>query len=124
MKREKNIITFQIFMCFIVCIICTLYPFPVMAQEKANITFSKELTKKEAADFKEPEAVYEDENGIKYQLADWELEEKAGEEKLAPMEKQVRYLGLEDGEEIPETIYENTGLSRSLYKTEIMTVNE
>lgn len=124
MKKENNIIKFRIFMCLMlmVCIICTLYTDPVMAQKSTNITFSKKLTREEAADLKEPDAVYEDENGIKYQLVNWELEEKMGEEKWIPTEKQVRYLGLEDGEEIPETIYGET--KEALHKTESRTINE
>ncbi len=67
---------------------------------KKILPFQKKLTREEAADFEEPDAFYEDEDGIKYQLTEWELEEKAGEETRVPMEKQVRYLGLEDGEAI------------------------
>lgn len=94
-----------------------------------NITLSKELTKEEAAAFKEPESFYEDEQGNSYELLNWELEEKMGEEKKIPVEKQVRYLGLEDGEEIPEIIYEEMqpqqwGSSGTLLKTEVTTINE
>ncbi len=94
-----------------------------------NITLSKELTKEEAAAFKEPETIYEDENGNSYELLNWELEEKMGGEKKIPVEKQVRYLGLEDGEEIPETIYaemqpQQLELSSTLRKAEITTINE
>lgn len=92
-------------MCFILCMICSVYTYPSMAQEMKSITFSKKLTREEAAAFKEPDNTYEDENGIRYQLLNWELEEKTGEEKKIPLEKQIRYLGLEEGEEIPETIY-------------------
>ena len=137
-------------MCFIVCMMCTIQTSPILAQETKNITFSKKLTREEAADFEEPDAFYEDEDGIKYQLTEWELEEKAGEETRVPMEKQVRYLGLEYGEAIPETINAKTPfpqpnlpeatitesqlrenqeetpaqLSGSLHKTEIQTINE
>ncbi len=94
-----------------------------------NITLSKELTKEEAAAFKEPENIYKDENGNSYELLNWELEEKVGEEKTIPVEKQVRYLGLEDGEEIPEIIVaemqpQQLELSGTLCKTEMTTINE
>ena len=49
----------------------------------------RDRTREEAADFEEPDAFYEDEDGIKYQLTEWELEEKAGEETRVPMEKQM-----------------------------------
>lgn len=105
MKKENNIIKICGSMCFILCMICSVYTYPSMAQEMKSITFSKKLTREEAAAFKEPDNTYEDENGIRYQLLNWELEEKTGEEKKIPLEKQIRYLGLEEGEEIPETIY-------------------
>jgi hypothetical protein len=150
MKKKNNSIKLLTFMCFIVCMMCTIQTSPILAQETKNITFSKKLTREEAADFEEPDAFYEDEDGIKYQLTEWELEEKAGEETRVPMEKQVRYLGLEDGEVIPETINAKTPfpqpnlpeatitesqlrenqeetpaqLSGSLHKTEIQTINE
>ncbi len=94
-----------------------------------NITLSKELTKEEAAVFKAPENIYEDEQGNSYQLLNWELEEKMGKEKKIPVEKQVRYLGLEDEEEIPETIDakmqpQQSELSGTLYKAEITTLQE
>lgn len=150
MKKKNNSIKLLTFMCFIVCMMCMIQTSPILAQETKNITFSKKLTREEAADFEEPDAFYEDEDGIKYQLTEWELEEKAGEETRVPMEKQVRYLGLEDGEAIPETINAKTPfpqpnlpeatitesqlrenqeetpaqLSGSLHKTEIQTINE
>ena len=94
-----------------------------------TITINKKMTIEEAGELSEPSKEYEDENGILYQLVNWELEEKTGEEKTVPMEKQVRYLGLEDGEEIPETIYAQTQpqqseLSGILRQTEMTTLNE
>ena len=75
-------------MCFIVCMMCTIQTSPHTGTGKQkNITFSKKLTREEAADFEEPDAFYEDEDGIKYQLTEWELEEKAGEETRVPMAK-------------------------------------
>ncbi len=150
MKKKNNSIKLLTFMCFIVCMMHIISYMPILAQETKNITFSKKLTREEAADFEEPDAFYEDEDGIKYQLTEWELEEKAGEETRVPMEKQVRYLGLEDGEVIrkktinaktpfpqpnlPEATIESqlrenqektpAQLSGSLHKTEIQTINE
>ena len=98
MKKENNIIKICGSMCFILCMICSVYTYPSMAQEMKSITFSKKLTREEAAAFKEPDNTYEDENGIRYQLLNWELEEKTGEEKKIPLEKQIRYLGLEEGD--------------------------
>ena len=79
MKKENNIIKICGSMCFILCMICSVYTYPSMAQEMKSITFSKKLTREEAAAFKEPDNTYEDENGIRYQLLNWELEEKTGE---------------------------------------------
>ena len=66
MKKENNIIKICGSMCFILCMICSVYTYPSMAQEMKSITFSKKLTREEAAAFKEPDNTYEDENGIRY----------------------------------------------------------
>ena len=51
MKKENNIIKICGSMCFILCIICSVYTYPSMAQEMKSITFSKKLTREEAAAF-------------------------------------------------------------------------
>ena len=97
-KKKNNSIKLLTFMCFIVCMMCTIQTSPHTGTgNKKNYLFKKKLIREEAADFEEPDAFYEDEDGIKYQLTEWELEEKAGEETRVPMEKQVRYLGLKMG---------------------------
>ena len=63
MKKKNNSIKLLTFMCFIVCMMCTIQTSPILAQETKNITFSKKLTREEAADFEEPDAFYEDEDG-------------------------------------------------------------
>lgn len=97
MKKKNNSIKLLTFMCFIVCMMCTIQTSPILAQETKNITFSKKLTREEAADFEEPDAFYEDEDGIKYQLTEWELEEKAGEETRVPMENRYAILAWKMG---------------------------
>lgn len=56
MKKKNNSIKLLTFMCFIVCMMCTIQTSPILAQETKNITFSKKLTREEAADFEEPDA--------------------------------------------------------------------
>ena len=50
----------------------------VMAQ--TELTFTEKLTIEEVRELSEPEKDYEDENGIRYELKHWELQEKEGEE--------------------------------------------
>lgn len=50
----------------------------VMAQ--TELTFTEKLTIEEVRELSEPEKEYEDENGIRYELKHWELQEKEGEE--------------------------------------------
>ena len=46
----------------------------VMAQ--MELTFTQKLTIEEVRELSEPEKEYEDENGIRYELKHWELQEK------------------------------------------------
>ena len=41
MKEKNNSIKLLTFMCFIVCMMCTIQTSPILAQETKNITFSK-----------------------------------------------------------------------------------
>ena len=41
MKKKNNSIKLLTFMCFIVCMMCTIQTSPILAQETKNITFSK-----------------------------------------------------------------------------------
>ena len=61
----------------------------VMAQ--TELTFTEKLTIEEVRELSEPEKEYEDENGIRYELKHWELQEKEGEEiKDAPRGKEKK----------------------------------
>ena len=97
MKKKNNSIKLLTFMCFIVCMMCTIQTSPILAQETKNITFSKKLTREEAADFEEPDAFYEDEDGIKYQLTEWELEEKAEKKHEYPWKNRYAILAWKMG---------------------------
>ena len=74
----------------------------VMAQ--TELTFTEKLTIEEVRELSEPEKEYEDENGIRYELKDWELQEKEGEEITRTLEKRVEYPKVEAAEEVPEII--------------------
>ena len=74
----------------------------VMAQ--TELTFTEKLTIEEVRELSEPEKEYEDENGIRYELKHWELQEKEGEEITRTLEKRVEYPKVEAAEEVPEII--------------------
>lgn len=74
----------------------------VMAQ--TELTFTEKLTIEEVRELSEPEKDYEDENGIRYELKHWELQEKEGEEITRTLEKRVEYPKVEAAEEVPEII--------------------
>ena len=72
-------------MCFILCMICCLSIHIPYGTEMKKYYFSKKLTREEAAAFKEPDNSYEDEKTeLEYQLLNWELKKKTGEEKRFP----------------------------------------
>ena len=71
----------------------------VMAQ--TELTFTEKLTIEEVRELSEPEKDYEDENGIRYELKHWELQEKEGEEITRTLEKRVEYPKVEAAEEVP-----------------------
>lgn len=54
----------------------------VMAQ--TELTFTEKLTIEEVRELSEPEKEYEDENGIRYELKHWELQEKKGKKVPVP----------------------------------------
>ena len=64
MKKKNNSIKLLTFMCFIVCMMCTIQTSPILAQETKNITFSKKLTREEAADFEELAMWLSDKYGV------------------------------------------------------------
>ena len=70
----------------------------VMAQ--TELTFTEKLTIEEVRELSEPEKEYEDENGIRYELKHWELQEKEGEESTRTLEKRVEYPKVEAAEEV------------------------
>ena len=66
--------------------------------------YGRKLTIEEVRELSEPEKEYEDENGIRYELKHWELQEKEGEESTRTLEKRVEYPKVEAAEEVPEII--------------------
>ena len=74
----------------------------VMAQ--TELTFTEKLTIEEVRELSEPEKEYEDENGIRYELKHWELQEKEGEEVPVPWKNGWNIPRWEAAEEVPEII--------------------
>lgn len=76
----------------------------ICAKGAEPITVTRQLDREEAQGWKEPEALYRDEEGREYRLSHWEIKELPGDRVRRSLERTVVYRAVEEAEILPESI--------------------